>query len=117
VCCDPERLRRQQRQPAAVRHHHTGLTKTGLVLINKSNGEKLPIDTGASTFVHPLLANDEAFDVEIETQPTGASARAANTGSANVYNVYRRVTCASNPTRWAAPSRPERHRPGVGQRQ
>jgi hypothetical protein len=78
----------------------SGLSKTGLVLVNKGNGETLTVASGATTFAFTrLLAVDAAFDVEIQTQPTGASCKAtANTGSATVYNVYYVViTCASNP--------------------
>jgi hypothetical protein len=75
------------------------------VLINKGNGEKLPIDTGATTSPSPAAGVDEAFDVEIDTQPTGASRTWPTTQRQRLHRVLRRVTCASNPTRWAAPSK------------
>ena len=76
-----------------------GLTKTGLVLINKGNGEKLPIEPNTSTFVFTkLLATDEQFDVEIDTPPAGAKCTLANNvNKANGYNVYVTVTCVTNP--------------------
>lgn len=74
--------------------------QSGLVLINKSNGEKLAIETGASSFVFTkLLGSDESFDVEVFTDPSGGKCELANnTGKANVYTVYRvAVTCKANP--------------------
>jgi hypothetical protein len=47
--------------------------------------------------LHPLLAVDEAFDVEIETQPTGASAPPPTPQRQRLQRVLRGVTCASNP--------------------
>lgn len=79
---------------------YDGPAKAGLVLINKGNGEKLSIETGASSFIFTkLLASDESFDVEVDTNPTGAICKVANnTGTANVYTVYRvAVTCTANP--------------------
>ncbi|NVM78206.1 hypothetical protein FHW83_004030 [Duganella sp. SG902] len=79
---------------------YDGPAKAGLVLINKGNGEKLAIETGASSFIFTkLLASDESFDVEVDTNPTGAECKVANnTGNANVYTVYRvTVTCKANP--------------------
>ncbi|RZT08084.1 hypothetical protein SAMN05216319_3508 [Duganella sp. CF402] len=78
----------------------TTVTPAGLVLINKNTGEKLSIATGASTFVFTkLLASDEAFDVEVDTDPTGAKCVMSNNkNNANVYTVYYvAVTCTSNP--------------------
>ena len=76
------------------------LAKDGLVLINKPTGEKLPITSGTVTFVFTkLVAVDEQFDVEVDTQPTGAKCTpTANTGKANVYTVYSVVVnCVTNP--------------------
>lgn len=78
----------------------SGLDKTGLVLVNKSNGETVTVASGATTFAFTrLLATDAAFDVQVQTQPSGALCTATqNTGSASVYNVYYVViTCKSNP--------------------
>lgn len=79
---------------------YKGVAKPGLVLINKTNGEKLTIETGATGFAFTkLLASDEAFDVEIDTPPTGAECTLANNiNKANVYTVYYvAVTCSANP--------------------
>lgn len=76
------------------------VTKPGLTLINKSNGEKIAPEVTASTFVFTkLLSTDEKFDVEILDQPTGGKCEIANnTGNANVYTVYRvAVSCTANP--------------------
>lgn len=78
----------------------TGLTKSGLVLINKSNGEKLPIASGLVNFQFTkLVANDEQFDIQIDTPPTGAKCEIFNgTTKANVYTYNRiAVVCAANP--------------------
>jgi hypothetical protein len=79
---------------------YSGVAKPGLVLINKKNGERLTITAGAAGFVFTkLLGNDEAFDVQIDSQPTGANCELANnTGTANAYTVYRVVvTCTATP--------------------
>jgi hypothetical protein len=79
---------------------YDGVAKPGLVLVNKSNGEKLPITTGAGTFVFTkLLGSDETFDVEIDAQPTGANCTIANNiNKASVYTVYYvAVTCTATP--------------------
>jgi hypothetical protein len=77
-----------------------GVAKAGLVLINKSNGEKLSVETGATSFVFTkLLGSDESFDVEVAEQPIGAKCVATNNiNKANVYTVYYVVvTCTANP--------------------
>lgn len=79
---------------------YSGVAKPGLVLINKSNGDKLTIETGATGFAFgKLLGSDEAFDVEIDNQPTGAKCEVSNNiNKANVYTVYYvAVKCAANP--------------------
>jgi len=76
-----------------------GVPKAGLVLVNKGNGERLPIETGSTSFLFTkLLSTDEQFDVEIETQPTGAKCDIANNkAKASVYTVYTvAVTCTAN---------------------
>lgn len=78
----------------------TGLTKTGLVLINKSNGEKLTINSGDASFQFTRFAsNDEQFDIQVDTQPTGAKCLVSNgTAKANVYTYARiSVACTANP--------------------
>lgn len=74
--------------------------KSGLVLVNNGNGEKLTIESGATSFVFTkLLASDEAFDVEILTPATGAVCTLSNNkNNANVYTVYYvAVSCKANP--------------------
>jgi hypothetical protein len=80
----------------------TGLTKAGLVLENKGNGEVLdpPIAAGATGFVFTRLVSvDENFDVQVKTQPANATCvPSANQGKANVYNAYYVViTCTNVP--------------------
>jgi hypothetical protein len=83
----------------------SGLAKDGLVLINKSTGEKLPVTVGVATVLFTkLIAVDEQFDVEIDTQPAGAictsltSTGLPTTGKANSFNVYDiYVNCKTNP--------------------
>lgn len=78
----------------------SGLSKAGLVLVNKPTGEKLTIASGAGSFQFTrLLAVDEEFDVEVDTQPTGAICTpSANKNKANVYTAYYVViTCKTNP--------------------
>ena len=77
-----------------------GVPKAGLVLVNNGNGEKLTIETGATSFLFTkLLSTDEQFDVEIATPPTGATCVLANNkAKASVYTVYTvTVTCTANP--------------------
>lgn len=79
---------------------YQGPAKAGLVLINKSNGEKLTIETGAAGFVFTkLLGTDEQFDVQVAEQPAGAICTpSSNTDKASVYTVYRLlVSCVANP--------------------
>lgn len=79
---------------------YTATPSTGLVLVNKSNGDKVTLTTGQTSFVFgKLLATDEKFDVQIETNPTGADCKLTeNTGSATYYTVYRvAVVCTINP--------------------
>jgi len=84
----------------------TGLTKPGLVLVNKSNGESITVDgtatsVGNITFQFTkLLATDEQFDVEVQPgTPIGAVCKAtSNNSKANVYTVNQTViTCVTNP--------------------
>lgn len=51
----------------------SGLTKEGLVLENRSNGDSKAIPAGSRGFVFDKgLSNDESFDVQVKTQPAGA---------------------------------------------
>ncbi|NGZ86960.1 hypothetical protein [Duganella aceris] len=77
-----------------------GVGKSGLVLQNESNGEKLPITAGTTAFVFTkLVAVDEKFNITIASQPIGAKCEATeNSGTANVYTSYRiTITCTANP--------------------
>lgn len=78
---------------------YNGPVKSGLVLINNGNGEKLTIEAGATYFAFTkLLGSDEGFDVQVLTSPTGAECKATNnSGKANAYNIYVTVTCTANP--------------------
>jgi hypothetical protein len=73
-----------------------GQTMAGLVLINKSNGEKLAVSPGTSTFYFTkLLANDENYDVAVDTNPDNAvctvTSGQGKTGSFSVGSVF--VSC------------------------
>ncbi|WP_426175189.1 hypothetical protein [Massilia sp. TWR1-2-2] len=79
-----------------------GLSKTGLVLINKGNGDKVavePVQGGQVGFVFAkLLSNDENFDVDISASPDNAVCSVANgkgaTGSFSISTVV--VNCITN---------------------
>lgn len=80
----------------------SGLTKEGLVLENKGNGEVLDpaIAANASGFAFKtLIAVDDYFDVQVKTQPKNATCVPSNNqGKANVYNAYYVViTCTNVP--------------------
>jgi hypothetical protein len=84
-----------------ITYNPPNATITGLTLVNNGNGEKVTIDSGATSFIFTkLLAVDEKFDVEVVAPgPSGAICTpAANTGTASVYTVYYvTVTCTANP--------------------
>jgi hypothetical protein len=78
----------------------TGLSKSGLVLVNRSTGEKITIAANATAFQFTrLIAVDESFDIQIDTPPSGASCKLAeNTNKANSFTSFRtEVTCITNP--------------------
>ena len=80
----------------------SGLTKEGMVLENKGNGEVLDpaIVAGATGFAFKnLIAVDDYFDVQVKTQPKNANCvPTSNQGKANVYNAYYVViTCTNTP--------------------
>lgn len=80
----------------------TGLTKPDLVLINKKTNERLAIPANSTSFVFTRLAAvDEEFDIEVDTQPTGALCKAlngSNIGKANAYTSYTiAFSCVTNP--------------------
>jgi hypothetical protein len=68
-----------------------GVTKEGLVLVNKSNGEEIAVPAGATavTFTKYLSTDDE-FDVETKTLPSNVSNCQFNNNKAraNYYTVY-----------------------------
>jgi hypothetical protein len=77
-----------------------GLTKSGLVLINKNTGEKLTVPANATSFQFTrLLSADEQFEVKIETPPAGAVCTPSlNINKANAYTVSQtQIKCEVNP--------------------
>jgi hypothetical protein len=86
-----------------------GLAKDGLVLVNRSTGEKLPITNPNNTQISftftKLIAIDEQFNIDIDTQPPGArctvgtsAAGVPASGAANGFNTSSAiVTCVTNP--------------------
>ena len=51
----------------------SGLTKEGLVLENRANGDTKAVAAYSQSFVFDKgLDNDESFDVQVKTQPNGA---------------------------------------------
>jgi len=78
----------------------TNLIRPGMVLINKSTGEKLAVAAGTNVFVFTrFLGIDEEFDVEIDSQPSGTKCVASeNKNKANVYTSTRvQISCQLNP--------------------
>lgn len=77
----------------------SGLSKTGLVLINNSNNTTDSILSGATAFSFATLINtDSAYDVEIQTQPDKANCTiSGNKGTSSTINVTTVVlTCLTN---------------------
>ena len=75
----------------------TGLTKSGLVLVNGS--ETVTPLAGDTAFQFPnLIAVNDNFNITIKTQPTGAVCTIANNvNTANIYTVQQTVvTCVTN---------------------
>jgi hypothetical protein len=75
----------------------TGLTKSGLVLVNGS--ETVTPLAGDAAFQFPdLIAVNDNFNITIKTQPTGAVCTIANNvNTANIYTVQQTVvTCVTN---------------------
>jgi hypothetical protein len=75
----------------------TGLTKSGLVLVNGS--ETVTPLAGDTAFQFPnLIAVNDSFNITIKTQPTGAVCTIANNvNTANIYTVQQTVvTCNTN---------------------
>ncbi|MGZ3181199.1 MAG: hypothetical protein ACXU8N_02060 [Telluria sp.] len=67
----------------------SGYTTSGLVLINKDNNDTFAVPAGSQSFAMPkLISNDEHFDIEVQTQPTGATCDLLNNkGTAGAYSV------------------------------
>jgi hypothetical protein len=77
----------------------SGLTKEGLVLENRGNGDTKTIPAFATTFIFDKrLDNDESFDVQIKTQPQGAVCtphfNRGRTGSYSIESVE--IRCVTN---------------------
>jgi len=79
----------------------TGLTKTGLVLVNEGNGDTLTIAAGQPTFTFQKpVSVDDNFNVVVQKPgPVGATcAVSGGSGKANVYNAYNvQVVCTNDP--------------------
>ena len=76
-----------------------GLTKDGLVLLNKNTNEELPVTATTSQFSFSrLISPDESFEVIIKTQPAGAICAVTNgkgkSGSYSVTSIV--VNCTTN---------------------
>lgn len=68
-----------------------GVTKTGLTLVNKSNGDEIAVPAGATSVQFPkYLATDDEFNVDTKTLPTNVEKCTINNGKAraNYYTVY-----------------------------
>jgi hypothetical protein len=67
----------------------SNLYRDGLVLVNKGNNSTLTVPAGSTTFAfNTLVGNDEGFDVQVQTQPTGESCTVANgTGRTGAYSI------------------------------
>jgi hypothetical protein len=68
-----------------------GVTKTGLVLVNKSNGDEIAVDAGATSVqFKKFLATDDEFNIDTKTLPSNVSGCTINNGKAraNYYTVY-----------------------------
>lgn len=67
----------------------SGVSMTGLVLINNSNGEKLAVAPGQSVFAFTkLLSSDENFDITVSTAPDNADCSVANgKGKTGAYSI------------------------------
>lgn len=76
-----------------------GLTKSGLVLENRSNGDTKEIPAYSSTFImDKRVDNDESFDIQVKTQPTGAVCTPRfNRGRTGAYSIQSiEINCVTN---------------------
>jgi hypothetical protein len=81
----------------------TGVSKAGLVLVNKSNGDEIavPANTGGVTF-GKYLSTDDEFNIDVKTLPSNVSACTFtnNKARANYYTIYTlppTVSCTVKP--------------------
>jgi hypothetical protein len=68
-----------------------GVTKDGLVLVNKNNGDEVKVPIGASSVqFSKYLSTDDEFDVETKSLPTNVTecTLSNNKARANYYTVY-----------------------------
>jgi hypothetical protein len=68
-----------------------GVTKTGLVLVNRGNGEELAVPAGAATVQFTkYLSTDDEFNIEVKATPSNVDKCTVNNGKAraNYYTVY-----------------------------
>jgi hypothetical protein len=71
-----------------------GVTKDGLVLVNKSNGDEIAVPAGTASIQFPkYLSTDDEFDVDTKTLPSNVSGCQITNGKAraNYYTVYTTV--------------------------
>lgn len=76
-----------------------GLTKPGLVLENRSNGDTLNVAAYQTSFVmNKRVDNDESFDIQVKTQPAGAVCTPQfNRGRTGAYSIQSiEINCVTN---------------------
>jgi hypothetical protein len=76
-----------------------GLTKEGLVLENRSNGDTKAVAAFADSFIFDKgVNNDESFDVQVKTQPAGAECTPFyNRGRTGAYSIQSiEIRCVTN---------------------
>lgn len=77
----------------------TGLTKEGLVLENRSNGDTKAIPAFSNSFMMDrFVSSDDHFDIQIKTQPAGAVCTAAfNSGRTGQFPIQSiEIRCVTN---------------------
>jgi hypothetical protein len=68
-----------------------GVTKDGLVLVNKSNGDEVAVPAGAASVqFSKYLQTDDEFNIDTKTKPSNVSACTFtnNKARANYYTIY-----------------------------
>lgn len=68
-----------------------GVTKTGLTLVNKSNGDEVAVPAGAVSVQFPkFLSTDDEFNIDTKTLPSNVEkcTFSNNKARANYYTVY-----------------------------